>query len=68
MRGGINDVDRAVNYTDQSHNKGIAIFPRMIDGRDVALDRHHNVNNFIMTPDDIRVWRGATVIQEPKRP
>ncbi len=32
MRGGINDVDRAVNYTDQSHNKGIAIIDSYLSG------------------------------------
>jgi predicted GH43/DUF377 family glycosyl hydrolase len=51
-----------------AHNKGIAIFPRRIDGNYVALGRHDNVNNFIMTSTDIRVWRDATVIQEPERP
>jgi predicted GH43/DUF377 family glycosyl hydrolase len=39
-----------------------------IDGNYVALGRHDNVNNFIMTSTDIRVWRDATVIQEPERP
>ena len=51
-----------------AHNKGMAIFPRLIDGKFVALGRHDNVNNFVMTSNDIRVWRDATVIQEPKRP
>lgn len=51
-----------------AHNKGMAIFPRLIDGKYVALGRHDNVNNFVMTSSDIRVWREATVIQEPKRP
>ncbi len=51
-----------------AHNKGMAIFPRRIGGRYVALGRHDNVNNFVMTSDDIRVWREATVIQEPERP
>ena len=51
-----------------AHNKGIAIFPRKIDGRYVALGRHDNVNNFVMTSPDIRVWRHATVIQEPEQP
>jgi lon-related putative ATP-dependent protease len=32
MRGGINDVDRGVNYTDQSHNKGIAIIDSYLSG------------------------------------
>ena len=51
-----------------AHNKGMAIFPRMIDGKYVALGRHDNMNNFIMTSPDIRVWREASVIQEPERP
>ena len=51
-----------------AQNKGMAIFPRRIDGKYVALGRQDNVNNFVMTSTDIRVWRGATVIQEPKRP
>ena len=51
-----------------AHNKGMAIFPRRIDGDYVALGRHDNVNNFIMRSSDIRVWRDATVIQEPERP
>jgi predicted GH43/DUF377 family glycosyl hydrolase len=51
-----------------AHNKGIALFPRRIGGRYVALGRQDNVNNFIMTSDDVRVWTEATFIQEPKRP
>ncbi|TVR26339.1 MAG: hypothetical protein EA389_05975 [Ilumatobacter sp.] len=51
-----------------ARNKGIAIFPRRIDGRYVALGRHDNVNNFIMMSDDVRVWPEATIIQEPERP
>ncbi len=51
-----------------AHNKGMAIFPRRIDGSYVALGRHDNVNNFVMTSTDIRVWQDATLIQEPQRP
>jgi predicted GH43/DUF377 family glycosyl hydrolase len=51
-----------------ARNKGIAIFPRRIDGRYVALGRHDNVNNFIMTSHDIRVWNNATVVQQPEQP
>jgi predicted GH43/DUF377 family glycosyl hydrolase len=51
-----------------AHNKGIAIFPRRIDGRYVALGRQDNVNNFVMTSHDVRSWSDATVVQEPKRP
>ena len=51
-----------------AHNKGMAIFPRRIGGNYVALGRHDNVNNFVMTSTDIRVWHDATKIQEPERP
>ena len=51
-----------------ARNKGIAIFPRRIDGRYVALGRQDNVNNFIMSSHDIRVWNDATVVQQPERP
>lgn len=51
-----------------AQNKGFAIFPRRIGGHYVALSRHDNVNNFVMTSSDVRVWRDATTIQEPKQP
>ena len=51
-----------------AHNKGMAIFPRRIRGKYAALSRHDNVNNYMMTSNDVRVWREATVIQEPERP
>jgi predicted GH43/DUF377 family glycosyl hydrolase len=51
-----------------ARNKGIAIFPRRINGRFVALGRHDNVNNFLMTSEKIRVWDDATVLQQPEQP
>jgi predicted GH43/DUF377 family glycosyl hydrolase len=51
-----------------ARNKGIALFPRRIDGRYVALGRLDNTNNYVMSSDDVRVWQTATVIQQPERP
>jgi predicted GH43/DUF377 family glycosyl hydrolase len=51
-----------------AHNKGLALFPRRIDGQFVALGRHDNVNNFVMRSNDVRSWRSAELIQEPTRP
>ncbi len=51
-----------------ARNKGMAIFPRRIDGDYVALSRYDNLNNFVMRSSDIRVWRNATMIQGPERP
>lgn len=52
---------------DCAQNKGIALFPRKVNGRFLALGRHDNVNNFLMASDDVRVWDEAELIQEPKR-
>ena len=51
-----------------AQNKGIALFPRMLGGQFVALGRHDNVNNFLMTSTDVRIWRETELIQEPSRP
>jgi predicted GH43/DUF377 family glycosyl hydrolase len=51
-----------------AQNKGIALFPRRVGGRYLALGRHDNVNNYLMATDDVRVWHEAKVIQEPERP
>ena len=60
---------RATTLSGQAaRNKGIAIFPRRIGGRFMALGRHDNVNNFLMASGDIRVWDEATVVQQPERP
>jgi predicted GH43/DUF377 family glycosyl hydrolase len=49
-------------------NKGIALFPRMIDGRYAALSRLDNENNYLMSSDNVRFWHQSEVIQTPKRP
>jgi predicted GH43/DUF377 family glycosyl hydrolase len=51
-----------------AQHKGMALFPRKIDGKYVALGRHDNVNNFVMTSADVLVWRETEMIQEPERP
>jgi predicted GH43/DUF377 family glycosyl hydrolase len=51
-----------------SQNKGIALFPRRVGGRFLALGRYDNVNNYLIASDDARGWHDATVIQEPERP
>jgi predicted GH43/DUF377 family glycosyl hydrolase len=48
-------------------NKGIALFPRMIDGRYAALSRLDNENNFLMWSDNVRFWHQNEVIQRPER-
>jgi predicted GH43/DUF377 family glycosyl hydrolase len=49
-------------------NKGIALFPRKIDGRYVALARLDNENNFLMRSDNIHFWQSGDKIQSPRCP
>ena len=51
-----------------AQNKGIALFPRMIDGRYAALARQDNENNYLMMSDHVRFWFETEKIQEPERP
>lgn len=43
-------------------NKGLALFPRKIDGHFVALSRHDGANNALATTDDLRHWPSSTPI------
>ncbi len=49
-------------------NKGIALFPRKIRGKFVALSRVDNENNFLMWSDNVRFWHERELIQSPRRP
>jgi len=43
--------------------KGMALFPRRIDGRYVMLSRHDNENIWLLTSDDLTVWdKGVRII------
>ncbi len=49
-------------------NKGMALFPRKINGRFVMLSRQDGVNNYIMFSDNLRYWNSADLLQEPAHP
>jgi len=49
-------------------NKGMALFPRKINGKYAMLGRIDGASNYISFSDDYRVWNNATKIQEPKYP
>ncbi|MCX6167715.1 MAG: glycoside hydrolase family 130 protein [Ignavibacteriales bacterium] len=51
-----------------AQNKGMALFPRKINGKYAMLCRIDGINNFIAFSDTINVWREAKIIQEPKYP
>lgn len=49
-------------------NKGLALFPRKINGQFVMLSRQDGVNNYIMFSDSLRYWNEAQLLQEPIHP
>ncbi|MGF1558917.1 MAG: response regulator [Flavobacteriaceae bacterium] len=54
-------------YGRNAQNKGMALFPRKINGQFAMLSRHDGENNYIMFSDQINTWDGeATLIQEPE--
>ena len=49
-------------------NKGMALFPRKVNGRYVMLLRQDGVNNYIAFSDRLRSWNEAKRLQEPEHP
>jgi predicted GH43/DUF377 family glycosyl hydrolase len=49
-----------------ARNKGMALFPRKINGKYTMLCRIDGVNNYIAYSDNINIWRKAKLIQKPK--
>ncbi len=52
----------------RAHNKGMALFPRRIDGRFAMLSRHDNENIHFVTSDDIHFWNHGDSLQTPSHP
>jgi predicted GH43/DUF377 family glycosyl hydrolase len=51
-----------------AHNKGMAMFPRKVNGKYAMLCRLDGLNNYISFSDNINIWREAKLIQQPKFP
>lgn len=49
-------------------NKGMALFPRKINGQYVMLSRQDGENNHIMFSDNPYFWQSSKIIQEPSNP
>ncbi len=50
------------------HNKGMALFPRKVNGRYAMLSRQDGENNYIMFSDHLHFWQTKQLIQEPHKP
>lgn len=55
-------------HGEVAQNKGMALFPRKINGKYAMLCRIDGVNNYISFSDNINIWREAHLLQQPKYP
>jgi len=53
---------------EAAQNKGMALFPRKVNGKFAMLSRQDGVNNYIMFSDSLRYWNEAELLQEPVHP
>lgn len=51
-----------------AQNKGMALFPRKINGKYAMLCRLDGVNNYIAYSDQVNMWQEAKMLQGPKYP
>jgi predicted GH43/DUF377 family glycosyl hydrolase len=51
-----------------ARNKGMALFPRQIDGRYAMIARQDNENLYLIYSDDLYSWEGGRSIIQPKYP
>lgn len=51
-----------------AQNKGMALFPRKIDGRYAMIARHDNENLYLIYSDDLYNWDGGKPILKPEYP
>jgi predicted GH43/DUF377 family glycosyl hydrolase len=49
-------------------NKGMALFPRKVNGKYMMISRQDGENMFIMVSDNLHFWHEAELLQEPKYP
>jgi predicted GH43/DUF377 family glycosyl hydrolase len=49
-------------------NKGMALFPRKVGGRYLALSRHDRESNSLAVSDDLHIWRDPRPLQLPEFP
>jgi predicted GH43/DUF377 family glycosyl hydrolase len=51
-----------------ARNKGMALFPRKIDGRYAMIGRQDNENLYLIYSDDLYTWDGGLAILRPEYP
>jgi predicted GH43/DUF377 family glycosyl hydrolase len=57
---------RIATLSGPMSQKGLALFPRTIQGEFVGLSRHDNESVFLVRSDDIRHWGTAELVSPPQ--
>lgn len=52
-------------HGEKAQNKGMALFPRKINGKYAMISRIDGINSYIMFSNDIIIWQEAQLLQEP---
>jgi predicted GH43/DUF377 family glycosyl hydrolase len=51
-----------------SRNKGMALFPRKLNGKYAMIGRQDNENLYLLQSDDLHTWEGGQAILKPEFP
>jgi predicted GH43/DUF377 family glycosyl hydrolase len=65
---GINTFEMTVLKGSVPTSKGMALFPRRVDGRFTMIGRQDNENLWLIQSDDITTWDGGAKIVGPRYP
>jgi predicted GH43/DUF377 family glycosyl hydrolase len=65
---GINTFEMTTLKGSVPLSKGMALFPRRLDGRFAMIGRQDNENLWLITSDDITTWDGGAKIVSPRYP
>ena len=60
------EIDLIPMTGDAARNKGMALFPRMIDGRYMMVGRQDGQNLFLLASDSLTHWNGGQLLMTPK--
>ena len=60
------EIDLVPMTGNAARNKGMALFPQMIDGRYMMIGRQDGQNLFLLTSDSITHWDGGKLLMTPK--
>lgn len=55
-------------YGSAARNKGMALFPRKVEGRYAMIGRQDNENLYLIYSDDLYAWEGGVPFMRPRFP